>query len=182
MLIGIYPPKCALWGTPTWDLVSKSWEKRRILSEHLPEFRLHRKVTNPAHVIGFLSQWKMYLEQMPDREGGKYYKGRKLDTTVIEKVCVGPSWTEWTTDIWFRCHRNNWASSTNSCNPQRRFGLPRDHDSLHVLLTYDKMCECLHTISRLSRQNAPDAYTNINDLLMIHWITCETQAQSHSER
>lgn len=44
------------------------------------------------------------------------------------------------------------------------------------------MCECLHTISRLSRQNAPDAYTNINDLLMIHWITCETQAQSHSER
>lgn len=50
------------------------------------EFRLHRKVTNPAHVIGFLSQWKMYLEQMPDREGGKYYKGRKLDTTVIEKM------------------------------------------------------------------------------------------------
>ena len=112
----------------------------------------------------------MYLEQMPDREGGKYYKGRKLDTTVIEKVCVGPSWTEWTTDIWFRCHRNNWASSTNSCNPQRRFGLPRDYDSLHVLLTYDKMCECLHTISRLSRQNAPDAYTNINDPLMIHWF------------
>jgi len=64
------------------------------MSQRLSEFRLHRKVTNPAHIIGFLSQWKMYLEQMPDREGGKYYKGKKIDTTIIEKVHVNASWTE----------------------------------------------------------------------------------------
>ena len=29
VLIGIYPPKCALWGTPTWDLVSRSWGKAK---------------------------------------------------------------------------------------------------------------------------------------------------------
>ncbi|KXN84870.1 Acetate non-utilizing protein 9, mitochondrial [Leucoagaricus sp. SymC.cos] len=50
------------------------------------EFRRHREVTNPAHIIGFLSQWKMYLEQMPDREGGKYYRGKRLDPTVFEKM------------------------------------------------------------------------------------------------
>ncbi|KAJ3560095.1 hypothetical protein NP233_g11058 [Leucocoprinus birnbaumii] len=50
------------------------------------EFRLHREVTNPAHIIGFLSQWKIYLEQMPDREGGRFYRGKKLDPTVFEKM------------------------------------------------------------------------------------------------
>lgn len=28
----------------------------------------------------------MYLEQMPDREGGNFYQGKKLDPTVFEKV------------------------------------------------------------------------------------------------
>lgn len=105
------------------------------MSHGLSEFRLHSKVTNPAHIIGFLSQWKMYLEQMPDREGGKYYKGKKLDITIIEKVRVSLSWTEWTTNIWLRCHRNNWASYMNSCNLQRRFGLLRHHE----LLIYDRV-------------------------------------------
>ena len=116
----------------TWNLVSKLQKESKIMSQRLSEFRLHRKVTNPAHIIGFLSQWKMYLEQMPDREGGKYYKGKKIDTTIIEKVHVNASWTEWTTNIWLRCHRNNWASFMNSCNLQRRFGLLRDHELLHI--------------------------------------------------
>jgi hypothetical protein len=50
------------------------------------EFRLHKDVTNPAHIIGFLSQWKMYLDHMPDREGGEFYRGKKLDLTAFEKV------------------------------------------------------------------------------------------------
>lgn len=50
------------------------------------EFRLHKQVTNPAHIIGFLSQWKIYLEQMPDRDGGKFYRGKRLDPTVFEKM------------------------------------------------------------------------------------------------
>ena len=52
------------------------------------EFRRHREVTNPAHVIGFLSQWKMYLDQIPAGEGAGSFSGKKLDPTVFEKVCV----------------------------------------------------------------------------------------------
>lgn len=74
---------------------------------------------------------------MPDREGGKYYKGKKLDTTIVDKVRVRPDrmsrrgwlneWTPHFTFLGFRCHRNNWASFMNSCNLQRRFG-PRERD------------------------------------------------------
>ncbi|KAF8813417.1 ACN9-domain-containing protein [Phlegmacium glaucopus] len=50
------------------------------------EFRRHREVTNPAHVIGFLSQWKMYLDQMPPGEHGRNFSGKRLDPTVFEKM------------------------------------------------------------------------------------------------
>ncbi|KAK0193470.1 hypothetical protein F5146DRAFT_1101473 [Armillaria mellea] len=39
------------------------------------EFRRHREVTNPLHIIGFLSQWKAYLGKLP-----------KLDPQLIEKM------------------------------------------------------------------------------------------------
>ncbi|KAF9448546.1 ACN9-domain-containing protein [Macrolepiota fuliginosa MF-IS2] len=52
----------------------------------ISEFRRHKEATNPAHIIGFLSQWKLYLDQMPDREGGRFYRGKKLDPTVFEKM------------------------------------------------------------------------------------------------
>ncbi|KAJ7879365.1 ACN9-domain-containing protein [Mycena leptocephala] len=29
------------------------------------EFRRHKAVTNPVHIIGFLSQWKAYLDYIP---------------------------------------------------------------------------------------------------------------------
>ena len=50
------------------------------------EFRRHREVTNPAHIIGFLSQWKLYLEELPDVADAKGFNGKKLDTTSFEKV------------------------------------------------------------------------------------------------
>ncbi|KAF8645867.1 hypothetical protein AX16_007525 [Volvariella volvacea WC 439] len=50
------------------------------------EFRRHREVTNPAHIIGFLSQWKMYLDQLPQGEDAKGFKGKRLDPTVFEKM------------------------------------------------------------------------------------------------
>jgi hypothetical protein len=28
----------------------------------------------------------MYLEQMPDREGSKFFRGKRFDPTVFEKV------------------------------------------------------------------------------------------------
>ena len=51
------------------------------------EFRRHRDIDNPLHIIGFLSQWKMYLDVIPkDRESANQWRGRKLDPTVFEKV------------------------------------------------------------------------------------------------
>ena len=50
------------------------------------EFRLHREVTNTAHIMGFLSQWKMYLDQLPGQGDDNDFTGKKLDPTVFEKV------------------------------------------------------------------------------------------------
>ena len=50
------------------------------------EFRRHREVTNPAHVIGFLSQWKLYLEELPHDGDAKRFNGKKLDPTTFERV------------------------------------------------------------------------------------------------
>ena len=41
----------------------------------------------PWAIIGFLSQWKMYLDQLPaGPEGGKAFRGKPLDPTTLEKV------------------------------------------------------------------------------------------------
>ncbi|KAF8321713.1 ACN9-domain-containing protein [Clavulina sp. PMI_390] len=49
------------------------------------EFRLHRETTNPLHIIGFLSQWKLYLEEVSSFGGGEF-RGRKLDAGLFEKM------------------------------------------------------------------------------------------------
>lgn len=36
--------------------------------------------------MGFLTQWKMYLDQLPAGPGSHAYKGKKLDPTIFEKV------------------------------------------------------------------------------------------------
>ncbi|KIK05882.1 hypothetical protein K443DRAFT_674722 [Laccaria amethystina LaAM-08-1] len=53
------------------------------------EFRRHHKITNPVHIIGFLSQWKMYLDGLPQGEEAKNFKGKRLDPTVFEKMSGG---------------------------------------------------------------------------------------------
>ncbi|KAE9389489.1 ACN9-domain-containing protein [Gymnopus androsaceus JB14] len=50
------------------------------------EFRRHRAVTNPVHIIGFLSQWKLYLEALPPSEEGQGFSGRRLDPFLLEKM------------------------------------------------------------------------------------------------
>ena len=62
------------------------------------EFRLTRKTDNPIHVIGFLSQWKAYLDELESarsdaaRAGGTeqakeaVWKGRKLDVEAFERM------------------------------------------------------------------------------------------------
>jgi len=51
------------------------------------EFRRHRQVTNPIHIIGFLTEWKVYLEALPTSRDGGTFKGKRLDPRVFEKVC-----------------------------------------------------------------------------------------------
>ncbi|CCM02221.1 uncharacterized protein FIBRA_04301 [Fibroporia radiculosa] len=51
------------------------------------EFRRHKDVTNKVHVIGFLSQWKVYLDELPSGADTEHFSGKKLDPTVLEKVC-----------------------------------------------------------------------------------------------
>ncbi|RDX43823.1 ACN9-domain-containing protein [Lentinus brumalis] len=51
------------------------------------EFRRHKETTNKVHIIGFLSQWKLYLDQLPaGPDGGKAFRGIPLDPTTLEKM------------------------------------------------------------------------------------------------
>lgn len=51
------------------------------------EFRRHQKIDNPLHIIGFLSQWKLYLDGLPSNPNENFV-GRKLDPALLEKVPV----------------------------------------------------------------------------------------------
>ncbi|KAJ9623880.1 hypothetical protein H2203_005325 [Taxawa tesnikishii (nom. ined.)] len=46
------------------------------------EFRAHRNVDNPVHIIGFLSEWQMYAQQIE----GDLWKGEKMDKNKIDKM------------------------------------------------------------------------------------------------
>ncbi|CAI6099996.1 hypothetical protein V2G26_000589 [Clonostachys chloroleuca] len=46
------------------------------------EFRAHRKVDNPAHLIGFLSEWQLYAQKVE----GDSWKGQKIDETKLAKM------------------------------------------------------------------------------------------------
>ncbi len=71
------------------------------------EFRRHQNIDNPLQIVGFLGQWKQYLdamEEQPKQSGtemgqgagagissvtNKYFEGRKLDPDTMEKVSCG---------------------------------------------------------------------------------------------
>ncbi|RFU32044.1 hypothetical protein B7463_g4339, partial [Scytalidium lignicola] len=46
------------------------------------EFRLHRDVENPVHIIGFLTEWQMYAQKLE----GDSWRGEKMDPGKIEKM------------------------------------------------------------------------------------------------
>lgn len=53
------------------------------------EFKRHQKVDNPVHIIGFLSQWKLYLDHLEEQtssNGPERFRGHKMDPTVFEKM------------------------------------------------------------------------------------------------
>lgn len=49
------------------------------------EFRKHREVENPLQIVGFLTQWKVYLDGL-ENQMGLDYRGKQLDVQQFEKV------------------------------------------------------------------------------------------------
>jgi hypothetical protein len=55
------------------------------------EFRRTKTTDNPIHIIGFLSQWKLYLDEVEastaKEEGMEpVWRGRKMNEDVFEKL------------------------------------------------------------------------------------------------
>ncbi|OCF36440.1 acetate non-utilizing protein 9, mitochondrial [Kwoniella heveanensis CBS 569] len=59
------------------------------------EFRLTRSTDNPLHIVAFLGQWKLYLDDLESSIssrgdaadiGTKQWRGRKLDSEAFEKM------------------------------------------------------------------------------------------------
>lgn len=46
------------------------------------EFRRHKDIDNPIHIIGFLSQWQQYGQQLE----GDDWKGESMDAELMEKL------------------------------------------------------------------------------------------------
>ncbi|OHF01363.1 ACN9 family protein [Colletotrichum orchidophilum] len=46
------------------------------------EFRAHRTVDNPAHLIGFLTEWQLYAQKIE----GNSWEGEKIDPVKVAKM------------------------------------------------------------------------------------------------
>ncbi|PYH90025.1 ACN9-domain-containing protein [Aspergillus ellipticus CBS 707.79] len=46
------------------------------------EFRAHRSVENPLHIIGFLTEWQLYAQKLE----GDTWVGEKLDKSKLDKM------------------------------------------------------------------------------------------------
>lgn len=80
------------WLREGWFVFETWLFEVRCDSREIIEFRRHKQVTNPAHIIGFLSQWKIYLEELPQDADAKRFSGKKLDATSFEKVRTRQFW------------------------------------------------------------------------------------------
>lgn len=46
------------------------------------EFRRHRDIENPLHIVGFLTEWQQYGQMLE----GDEWKGSKIDTALLDKL------------------------------------------------------------------------------------------------
>ncbi|KAL3471892.1 hypothetical protein BJX99DRAFT_236547 [Aspergillus californicus] len=46
------------------------------------EFRAHRSTENPLHIIGFLTEWQLYVQKLE----GNAWSGDKLDKAKLDKM------------------------------------------------------------------------------------------------
>lgn len=55
------------------------------------EFKRHKDVENPLHIIGFLTEWQLYVQQLE----GDEWKGEMLERRVMDRLSdqqVGQLW------------------------------------------------------------------------------------------
>ncbi|KAL2879972.1 hypothetical protein SGCOL_004691 [Colletotrichum sp. CLE4] len=58
-------------------------EMRLLGDEYIKaEFRAHRTVDNPAHLIGFLTEWQLYAQKIE----GNSWVGEKIDPVKVAKM------------------------------------------------------------------------------------------------
>ncbi|KAJ4348343.1 uncharacterized protein N0V89_009717 [Didymosphaeria variabile] len=46
------------------------------------EFHAHKDIDNPVHIVGFLTEWQLYAQQL----AGDAWKGAKMDRSKVEKM------------------------------------------------------------------------------------------------
>ncbi|KAK4612332.1 Succinate dehydrogenase assembly factor 3, mitochondrial [Fulvia fulva] len=46
------------------------------------EFRAHRSTDNPVHIVGFLTEWQLYAQQIE----GDRWRGEKMDKGKVDKM------------------------------------------------------------------------------------------------
>ena len=81
---------------PPLQLYRRIWRAHRHLSADMraigdayirDEFKRHKDIDNPLQIIGFLSSWKMYLDQLEIEQGQPGgFRGKRLEPQLLEKM------------------------------------------------------------------------------------------------
>lgn len=61
------------------------------------EFRAHRDTDNPVHIVGFLTEWQTYAQQIE----GENWRGEKMDKSKVDKMSGTYR------QCWLLCHTCN---------------------------------------------------------------------------
>ncbi|KAK5108632.1 hypothetical protein LTR62_008123 [Meristemomyces frigidus] len=58
-------------------------EMRLLGDEYIKsEFRAHRDIDNPVHIVGFLTEWQLYAQQVE----GDAWRGERMDKGKVDKM------------------------------------------------------------------------------------------------
>ena len=49
------------------------------------EFRRHKDIVNPVHIVGFLGQWQNYLEELEKQTANKDNWGKQISEDLLDK-------------------------------------------------------------------------------------------------
>ncbi|KAK3071028.1 hypothetical protein LTR53_009424 [Teratosphaeriaceae sp. CCFEE 6253] len=87
---GLKPPPLALLPPiPLYRRLFRAHRKHlnqemRVLGDEYikAEFRSHRDTENPVHIVGFLTEWQLYAQQI---EGGSW-RGEKIEKGKVDKM------------------------------------------------------------------------------------------------